>query len=173
MGNPALHLQEYMAIGRKDTLVICQKKVHLWLDKSGLPKNIFIEHYYDVAGKDVYKHVALGILVGRPAPGPRSIEEIAGALSGEWQQAVPPNLLGFIWYKNVNRGIRVNGRGDDGIVTVGDWHPASLTEAVRFAYCEGELINAHGRLRAINRTAEFACEVRWLFDTACRSVSTM
>jgi hypothetical protein len=53
-------LGEYLAISRKDTLVICQKKVHEWLDQRGLPKNIAVEHYYDVAGKDIYKNVALG-----------------------------------------------------------------------------------------------------------------
>jgi hypothetical protein len=37
---------------------------------------------------------------------------------------------------------------DNGIRTIGDIHPAPITEAVRWAYCEGELVNAHGRFRA-------------------------
>jgi hypothetical protein len=156
-------LQEWLTAGRKETLVICQKKVHEWLSKKGVPDNVHIEHYYDIAGKDIYRHVTLGILVGRPAPGPRAMEEIAGALTGEWQEPVPPNLKGFAWYPKVERGIRISG-SDDGIRTSGDRHPEELTEWVRWAYNEAELINAHGRLRAINRTAEHPCQIKWLFN---------
>ena len=167
-------LQEYLSIDRKDTLVICQKKVEDWLrQKGGLPENVFIEHYYDIAGIDDYKNVALGILVGRPAPGPREIEEIAGALSGEFQPPVPAGMNGFAWYLPVKggHGIRLTDRGDeDGIRTGGDYHPSEMSEMVRWLYCEGELINAHGRFRAINRTVDNPLAVRWLFNT-CLPIS--
>ncbi len=156
-------LQEYLLSGRKDTLVICQKKVHEWLQKRGLPENIAVEHYYDISGLDAYKAVALGILIGRPAPGPGQIEEIAGALSGEWQPPMPPRENGFAWYQKVRRGVRLVSGG--GIRTSGDLHLAPMSEPVRWGSCEGELINAHGRFRAINRTAEYPCTIRWLFDT--------
>jgi hypothetical protein len=160
-------LQEYLLIGRRDTLVICQKKFEVWLRGKGLPANIFIEHYYNISGKDIYKNVALGILVGAPRPGPREIEEIAGALSGEWQVPVPKGPTGFIWYPATEPapGIRLIDGGDAGIRTVGDCHPEAMSEMVRWLYTEGELVNAFGRFRSINRTAENPGEFRLLFDT--------
>jgi hypothetical protein len=165
-------LQEYLLTGRRDTLVICQKKFEVWLRKKGLPANIFVEHYYNISGKDIYKDVALGILIGAPRPGPRETEALAGALSGEWQTPMPEGMTGFAWYASAKPapGIRLLDNGDAGIRTNGDYHPAAMSERVRWLYTEGELINAHGRFRAINRTAANPCEIRWVFDT-CLPIS--
>jgi hypothetical protein len=156
-------MQEWLLAGRCDTLVICQQKAENWLRVRGLPDNVFVEHYYNLCGLDRYKTVALGILLGRPAPGPRDIEEIAGALSGVQQQACVRAANGFVWYPPQQRGIRLaNG---DGRRTRGDRHPAPLGESIRWQTCEAELINAYGRLRAILRTADKPCTIRLLFDT--------
>jgi hypothetical protein len=162
-------MQEWTLVGRKDTLVICQKKVDVWLHKRGLPPNVAVRHYYDIAGLDLFGKTALGILAGAPRPGPRKIEEIAGALSGEWQEPIPAGMNGFAWYVQPSRGIRVLDQ-EIGFHTLGDYHPEPMSEAVRWTYTDAELINALGRLRAINRTAEFPCQIRLLFDT-CLPVS--
>ncbi len=165
-------LQEYLAIGRKETLVICQKKFENWLLNKGLPENIHVEHYYDIAGNDNYRDVALEILVGAPRPGPREIEAKAGALSGEWQEPVPEGPTGFAWYLPAKPapGIRLLDNGDDGIRTRGDYHPAAMSEMVRWLTTEGELINAYGRARAINRSAANPGDIHCLFDT-CLPIS--
>ena len=80
-------MQEWLLAGRCDTLVIAQKKVVRWLRKRGLPDNVHTLHYYALSGIDKYKAVGLGILLGRPSPGPRDIEAIAGALSRVQQEA--------------------------------------------------------------------------------------
>jgi hypothetical protein len=156
-------MQEWLLAGRCDTLVICQVKAEKWLRARGLPDNVFVEHYYAISGIDKYKNVKLGILLGRPAPGPREIEEVAGALTGVQQVACLRQPNGFVWYPPQDRGIRLpNGEGRK---TRGDLHPSPLGEAVRYQYCEGELINAYGRLRAILRDADNPCSIRLLFDT--------
>ena len=48
---------------------------------------------------------------------------------------------------------------------IGDRHPTQWGEAVRYPYCEGELLNAYGRMRAILREAETPCRIRLVFDT--------
>jgi hypothetical protein len=47
-----------------------------------------------------------------------------------------------------------------------------LCEAVRFQSCEGELLNAYGRLRAILRDADAPCTIRLLFDTCAMARAT-
>ena len=162
-------IQEWLFSGRKDTLVVCQKEIETRLRKMGLPENVFVEHYYNVAGKDGYKNVALGILVGRPAPSARIVEEIAGALFGTKPLSVLNDDLDiFDWYPSTDFGIRLlNG---DGIKTTSDQHPDQLAEAVRWSLTEGELINAFGRLRAINRTADNPCVAKLLFNN-CLPIS--
>ena len=159
-------IQEWILIGRKSTLVICQKKVEVWLRQKGLPANVFIEHYNNVAGKDRYKDVALGIFIGRPAPGPYEIEKIAAALFGEQQDTVPApkDRNAFVWYPAVEAGILL--ASGDGIKTTVDRHPAKMAEAVRWSVTDGELINAIGRLRLINRGPDNPVTAKLLFDNA-------
>ena len=133
------------------------------LREQGLPGTSSSSTTITSAASTNTKRWRLASLVGRPAPGPRDIEEIAGALSGEQQQQMPPGPNGFAWYAPVDRGIRL--ADGNGIKVVGDIHPSKFSEAIRWPYTEGELINAHGRFRAINRTAQFPLRVRWLFDT--------
>ena len=75
-------LQRWIETGRQSTLVICQQKVEDWLSACGLPENITLAHYNNIAGEDDFKAVRLQILIGRTAPGPRAMEVQAAALSG-------------------------------------------------------------------------------------------
>ena len=151
-------LRRWMETGRGRTLVICQEKFEQWLK---LPDDIEVKHFNDVSGLDVYKDIRLLVIVGRTAPGPRAMEAQAAALSG--RQPTLLNGEGFVWYPPVKRGIRLlDGRG---IETTGDQHPDDLVESVRWLVHEGELIQALGRGRGINRTEQTPLDVDLLFDT--------
>jgi hypothetical protein len=152
-------LRRWMETGRGRTLVICQQKFEQWLR---LPGDIEVKHFNDVSGLDGYKDIRLLVIVGRTAPGPRAMEAQAAALSG--RQPVLVAGEGFIWYPTVKRGIRLlDGRG---IETTGDWHPDESVESIRWLVHEGELIQALGRGRGINRTEETPLDVDLLFDTS-------
>jgi hypothetical protein len=151
--------------GKQNTLVICQMKVEGWLRRRGLPEGIFIEHYNDISGLDDYHDVRLQILIGRTAPGPATIETLAATLSGQQPTACKPaQPSGFAWFQRTQRGIRL--RDGSMIKTDGDQHPDASAEAVRWLVCEGELVQALGRSRALNRTADNSLDIDLLFDPA-------
>ena len=70
---------------------------------------------------------------------------------------------GFVWYDRVQHGIRL--RDGRGIRTTGDQHPDPFVEMIRWQGHEGGLIQADGRGRGVNRTAETPFNDDWLFDT--------
>lgn len=152
-------IQRYLETGREHSLVVCQERVEDYL-MGKLPQNISIEHYKNVSGIDAYRDVRLSISIGRPAPGPGAMEDIAGALSGSQPYKVPPNANGFHWYEKAKFGIRL--KDGTGVETVSDLHPDPLVEAVRWQINEGELIQAAGRARGVNRKVLLSQD--FLFD---------
>jgi hypothetical protein len=90
------------------------------------------------------------LLIGRTIPRPVAIESFAGALTGEEPIKVPADQW---WYPPVERAIRM-ADGTGILVERCDQHPDPVGEHVRFQICEGEMLQALGRARAINRTAE-------------------
>jgi hypothetical protein len=150
-------------------LVVCQLKLERYLKQMKLPGNIKVEHYNDISGLDDYKDVRLLILIGRTAPGPGAMERMAAALSGVQPVLAQPKN-GFAWYDEVVHGIRVKGQGERGVATKGDRHPDPFVEAVRWQIHEGELMQALGRARGINRTDVTPLDIDLLFDT-CIPVS--
>lgn len=145
------------------TLVICQMKVEKVWRQRGMPDNVTIMHYNDIAGIDDFKDVRLLILIGRTAPGPRAMEDIAGALFGQAPIAAGESDKGFVWYDSIQRGIRLP--DGSGIAAKGDVHPDPRVEAIRWQIHEGELIQALGRGRGVNRTAETPLDVDLLVDS--------
>jgi putative DNA primase/helicase len=145
---------------RKPLVVICQKKYHEWLAESGLPPGIALEHFGAITGLDDYKHVRSLILIGRTVPPPAEVEAFASALTGV--EPLSEAATGH-WYGRVPRGIRLaDGSGIE--VERSDQHCDPVAEAVRWQICEGELIQALGRGRGVNRTAETPLDVDVLAD---------
>jgi putative DNA primase/helicase len=70
---------------------------------------------------------------------------------------------GFKWYPLVRRGIRL--QDGSGVAVDGDQHPDPFAESVRKLITEAELVQALGRARAVNRTAQTPVDVDLLFDT--------
>ena len=145
-----LVVQWWMEHGRKPMLVICQEAVEEWLKKVGLPNGIEVAHYNNISGLARFKDVGSMLLIGRTIPRPVAIESFAGALTGEEPIKVPADQW---WYPPVERAIRM-ADGTGILVERCDQHPDPVGEHVRFQICEGEMLQALGRARAINRTAE-------------------
>jgi bifunctional DNA primase/polymerase-like protein len=156
-------VQRWYETGKQKTLVICQQKVERWLKRRGLPTGIDVEHYNALSGLDDYRDVRLQILIGRTAPGPATIEMLAATLNGQQPTACKPARPGaFAWYQPIERGIKL--RDGRMIKTDGDLHPDAVAEPVRWHICEGELVQALGRSRALNRTADKPLDIDLLFD---------
>lgn len=149
-------LKRWIETGRQATLVICQQEVENWL-RGKLPENIALEHFNNITGVDKYKDVRLEILVGRVAPGPVAIEAIAGALSGA-QPVLIKDKMGYTGYPQVKRGIQIAGK-KIGRGVEGDQHPDPFAECIRWLICEGELLQALGRARGVNRDASCPLDI--------------
>jgi hypothetical protein len=156
-------LARYLELGCPRTLVICQQKVEDCLNTCGLPKNIIVEHYNNITGRDEFKDVRLMLLIGRTAPGPQAMEALTAALTGKRATRATARGNGFRWYDEVKRGIRL--RNGSGVATWADQHPDPDVEAIRWQIHEAELVQAFGRARAINRTATTPLDAELLFDT--------
>ena len=129
-----------------------------------MPPGIKFEHYNNMTGKDDYRDVRLMLLIGRTAPGPAQTEARSAALTGKCPIPATANGNGFHWYHEVQRGIRL--RDGSGIATRGDQHPDPDVENVRWQIHEGELVQALGRGRGVNRTVANPLDADLLFDTA-------
>src|ERR1019366_4937557 len=112
-----------------------------------------------VAGRDQWKHVRLVVILGRPMPPPRAVEQIAAALTG----AMPMMVEG--WYERGDAyRLRRDGAGARRVFAESDRHPDRMVERIRARICAGEIIQAIGRGRGVNRTARTPLEVLVLGD---------
>jgi putative DNA primase/helicase len=93
------------------------------------------------------------VVVSRPMPSPADVEVMAETIFGQHVARLPPGT----WYPKKPIGqLMADGQGRRALVSR---HPDPLAEAVRFAICEGELLQAVGRGRGVQRTAETPLEV--------------
>lgn len=138
-------LRRFMELGRAPVLVIAQKAISEWLRSSGLPAGISIEHFNNVAGLDQYRNVRGLIVVGRTLPSPTAVEALAGAITGKDIEKAEP------WYPKPVLGLRTRDGSSVGMEC--ETHPDPVADACRWQICEGELMQAIGRARGVNRTA--------------------
>jgi hypothetical protein len=155
-------LREWIRTRRGRAVVIMQQKAEAALRTLGLPPEIATEHFNNIEGLDEHKDVRLLVTVGRTQPRPEAVEADAGALSGVEPVMASVKANQSTWYDKVTRGIRLpDGRG---VAVSCDQHPDPLAEDVRRQVCEAELVQAIGRGRGVNRTAENPLDVRVLAD---------
>ena len=99
-------------------------------------------------------------MLGRTLPAPITAEWSAVAINGR----VPlrnPEDAGW-WYPLTESRIRLaSGRA---LPLMVETHADPIAEAIRWSICEGELIQAIGRGRGVNRTAETPLEIDLLTD---------
>ena len=157
-------LQRWIETGRGATLVICQKEAEQWLARSNLPSSIALAHLQRHRRARRLPRCALAD-PGRPyaAGTERTRDDNGRAHRPAGGRDRRGKAGAFAWYPQVKRGIRLS---DGSAVTVrGDQHSDPFVEAVRWQICEAELVQAIGRGRAINRTAETPLDINLLFDT--------
>jgi hypothetical protein len=155
-------LHRHLELDRAPTLVVAQKAVAEWLRASGLPRGVAVEWFNNVAGLDKYRDVRLLITVGRTLPDVFEVENTAGALTGLEPTKTKQPAKGLRWYDRVVRGIRL--KDGTGVAVTCDQHPDPGAEAVRLQTCEGELLQAIGRARGVNRTAETPLTIEIMAD---------
>ncbi len=143
-----------------DVLVVGQKAALDQFERLGLPHNVAAVHFNALSGLDRWRSVAGLIILGRTLPAPTTVERLAAAISN--RTLAGTRDAAAWWYDRVERRIGLT----DGSVhaMAGELHDDPLAEAIRWTVCEGELIQALGRGRGVNRTAEDALEIDLLTD---------
>lgn len=130
------------------------------LDNGTLPANLETAHFNALSGLDRWGRIAGMVIMGRTLPAPAVIAKLQIALTGR-----PPkedNDNDSWWYPLTERVIRrPNGRSR---MVMGEYHPDPIAEAIRWNICEAELIQALGRGRGVNRTADSPLQVDLLTD---------
>jgi putative DNA primase/helicase len=145
---------------RVDLLIVGQKAAIDALRANGLPPRVEAVHFNALSGLDRWGDVGGMIVMGRTLPAPRTVELIAMALTG--RVPVPnPEDAGW-WYPLADQRIRLaDGRTSP---LSAEAHSDPIAEAMRWSICEGELIQAIGRGRGVNRTADTVLEIDLLTD---------
>ncbi|MGU3538895.1 hypothetical protein [Methylobacterium sp. A54F] len=151
-------LRRFIELGRAPLLVVAQKATAEWLRGSRLPDSIAVEHFNNLAGLDRYRDVRGLMVIGRTLPSPSAVEALAGALTGRQPALVEG------WYGKAVRGLRTRSGSPAGVEC--DVHPDPVADACRWQVCEGELIQAIGRARGVNRTAATPLDIDILANVA-------
>ena len=142
------------------TLVVSNKETIEALKTDGIPDHIETAHFNALAGRDDWGKVARIIIIGRTQPPPKSVERMAGALTGK-----APETLGDEWYQS--HDVLRRQKTPTGVLLiagVADRHPDPIAEAVRRRICEDEVMQALGRARGVRRTASNPVDVFVLSD---------
>lgn len=152
----AIILKRARELGGK-LLVIGNKAV---VQAMNFPPDVCVGWFGAIAGHDEWRDVRLVAILGRPMPSPQQVERMAGAMTG----AAPVTTNGE-WY---GRGdaLRLK-RGSDGVVRVlaeTEIHPDPMAERMRQRICIGELVQAIGRGRGVNRGEDSPVEILVLGD---------
>jgi hypothetical protein len=135
---------EARSVGFAKVLVICQLDLEGQLKELGLPPNVETAHFNNIRGRDEWNDIDLLIVIGRTQPRTEAMERQAEALF-----RAPVKTLGPEYYDRIWEPLT----GTDTLVEA-ERHPDPQAELMRWLTCEAELIQAIGRVRAVNRTAE-------------------
>ena len=163
-------LKRWIETGRGETLVVCQKGYEGWLCGDGrwLPDHVYVVHFGAMAGLDAFKRVRLLISIGRPIPGPQETEELAGVLSRrQLDSGVTTYTSGAAWFPHRYGGIAMRDGSCLGIEQ--DYHPDPLVKSIRWQHHEAQVLQAIGRARGVNRTADLPLQVD-VMDNVCLPV---
>ncbi len=139
------HIRLQAACADGTVVVVAQKALIQKLIKANLPANVETGHFGAIAGLDRWKAAVGMIVIGRPLASPLEFEKQAGIFTGQPVESVVENCREF--YPKVDAGLLL-ASGRSVKVTVYR-HPDPLVEALRWQGCEGELVQAVGRLRAL------------------------
>ncbi|MFT8246533.1 hypothetical protein [Roseomonas sp. BN140053] len=142
------------AAGGPDVLAVLPKALEDAL-RGKLPANVGTLHFNALRGQDAFRGAAGALIVSRPMPGVADVEDRAEVIFGREVQRLPSGVF-FPKVAGARRMADGTFRG-----AVAHRHPDPDAEAVRWATCEAELVQAVGRVRGVRRTANNPVEV-WL-----------
>ena len=125
-------------------LVICQLDLEQKLCELDLPPNVETAHFNAIRGQDKWKGVDLLIVIGRTQPSPSAMELQAEALFRTPIKSLGPDYYDSTWMPLTGTEVSVPT----------ERHPDPNVEIMRWHACEAELIQAIGRVRAVNRAVE-------------------
>ena len=140
--------------------MIGQKAVVEALRALGLPANAEAVHFNALSGLDRWRDVAGMVVLGRTLPAPVTVEALTAALTNRPPLTSRGNVAW--WYGRVERRIALAEGGVHAVA--GEEHADPTAEALRWTICEGELVQAVGRGRGVNRGAETPLEIDLLTD---------
>ena len=144
----------------KDLLVIGQKAAIDALRSETLPARVDSVHFHALSGIDRWGSIAGMVVLGRTLPAPVTVETLAIALTGRAPRCEAS--ASDWWYGSAPRRIRLAGRRSHAVQ--GEVHDDPVAEAIRWSICEGELIQAIGRGRGVNRSAADPLQIDLLTD---------
>ena len=119
---------------------------------ASLPENVTTGHFNAIRGLDAWRDVDALVIAGRTQPSEGEVEHIAEGLFYD-QDIVIEQVER---YAKTEFDVVV---GDQVRTIDTDAHPDPLVEAVRWQICEGELLQAIGRARAIRRAGDDPVEI--------------
>jgi putative DNA primase/helicase len=147
-----------LAAGRP-CVVITNKELTPLFDGAG--QNIDVAHFNAIEGIDRWRCVDVLITIGRPLPSPKAVEDMGAALTGKPVSLPehPPSHKGGRPQQMIvqNRPIRLKTGAEVALsCRVFELREAEL---IRQAVTEAAIVQAIGRARGVNRTAENPVEV--------------
>jgi len=145
---------------KADLLVIGQKAAIDILRDAGLPPRVETVHFSGLSGLDRWGDVGDLMVLGRTLPAPATLKAISAALTGR-MPASETTQTGW-WYGSCEKRIRLEGGKTHAVM--GEFHADPTVEAIRWSICEAELIQAMGRGRGVNRSAETPLAIDLLTD---------
>lgn len=124
-----------------------------------LPPWLALAHHGDVTGLDEYRDVRAVFVIGRPLAPADAVERMTGALTGR--------APGARNYRRTEIELPALRGAEAGAFMVKAWrHPDTTAEALRWQITEGAVIQAVGRGRGVNRSAETPLDVLIWSDIA-------
>jgi hypothetical protein len=142
----------------REGLAVCPKELRdTWEEEGRLP-GWALWNFGAIRGRDEARDVRRLVVISRPLPGPAIVELMAETIYARRVQRMPAGE----WYPKSRVGrLMADGTGR---VSLSYRHPDPQVEAVRFAICEAELIQAIGRGRGVRREEDNPLDVLLLTD---------
>jgi putative DNA primase/helicase len=152
-GNTPEMLARIVETRGRGGLVVCPKQLRdSWEELNRLP-GWELWNFGAIRGRDEAREVPQLVVISRPSPNPGEVETQAATIFGLAVKRLQPETM---YPKNVVGRLMADGTGRRALAYR---HPDPMVEAVRFAICEGELLQANGRGRGVRRSEKAPLEV--------------